>query len=78
MLDEVRKGDDATLSWLKIVTGNQTTPQIFIHGKCIGGFEELRALDQSGQLSSISLRTLSGDTAWAPRSSVGGNRHSVG
>ncbi|MCX4246870.1 NifU family protein [Paraliomyxa miuraensis] len=44
------KGDDATLSWLKIVTGQQTTPQIFIHGKSIGGFEELRALDQSGEL----------------------------
>ena len=44
------KGDDATLSWLKIVTGQQTTPQIFIHGESIGGFEELRALDQSGEL----------------------------
>ncbi len=44
------KGDDATLSWLKIVTGQQTTPQIFIHGKSIGGFDELRALDQSGKL----------------------------
>jgi rhodanese-related sulfurtransferase/Fe-S cluster biogenesis protein NfuA/glutaredoxin len=44
------KGDDATLSWLKIVTGKQTTPQIFIHGDGIGGFDELRALDQSGEL----------------------------
>lgn len=44
------KGDDATLSWLKIVTGQQTTPQIFIHGRSIGGFDELRALDQAGTL----------------------------
>ncbi|MCB9715946.1 MAG: NifU family protein [Myxococcales bacterium] len=44
------KGDDATLSWLKIVTGKQTTPQIFIHGDAIGGFEELRDLDHSGEL----------------------------
>lgn len=44
------KGDDATISWLKIVTGKQTTPQIFIHGDGIGGFDELRALDQSGEL----------------------------
>ncbi|MCA9707247.1 MAG: NifU family protein, partial [Myxococcales bacterium] len=44
------KGDEATLSWLKIVTGKQTTPQIFIHGDAIGGFEELRALDQAGEL----------------------------
>lgn len=44
------KGDESTLSWLKIVTGQQTTPQIFIHGESIGGFDELRALDQSGEL----------------------------
>lgn len=44
------KGEDATLSWLKIVTGKQTTPQIFIHGEAIGGFEELRNLDHSGEL----------------------------
>ncbi len=44
------KGDDATLSWVKIVTGQPTTPQIFIHGDPVGGFDELRALDHSGEL----------------------------
>jgi Fe-S cluster biogenesis protein NfuA/rhodanese-related sulfurtransferase/glutaredoxin len=44
------KGDEATLSWLKIVTGNATTPQIFIHGKSIGGFDALRELDHNGKL----------------------------
>lgn len=44
------KGDEPTQSWLKIVTKQSTTPQIFIHGESIGGFEELRALDQSGEL----------------------------
>lgn len=44
------KGDEPTLSWLKIVTKQATTPQIFINGEAIGGFEELRALDQSGEL----------------------------
>jgi Fe-S cluster biogenesis protein NfuA/rhodanese-related sulfurtransferase/glutaredoxin len=44
------KGDETTLSWLKIVTKQSTTPQIFINGEAIGGFEELRALDQSGEL----------------------------
>jgi len=44
------KGDESTLSWLKIVTKQSTTPQIFINGEPIGGFEELRALDQSGEL----------------------------
>lgn len=44
------KGDETTLSWLKIVTKQSTTPQIFINGEAIGGFEELRALDHSGEL----------------------------
>lgn len=44
-------GDEATLGWLKIVTGRRTTPQIFVHGDSIGGFDELRALDQSGELA---------------------------
>lgn len=44
------KGDEPTQGWLKIVTQQSTTPQIFIQGQSIGGFEELRALDQSGEL----------------------------
>lgn len=43
--------DEATRGWLKIVTGHSTTPQIFIHGEPIGGYEELRALDHSGELA---------------------------
>jgi rhodanese-related sulfurtransferase/Fe-S cluster biogenesis protein NfuA/glutaredoxin len=42
--------EEATRGWLKIVTGHSTTPQIFIHGEPIGGYEELRALDQAGTL----------------------------
>lgn len=44
------KGDEATLSWLKIVTGSRTTPQVFIRGEAIGGYDELRELDLSGEL----------------------------
>ncbi len=44
------KGDDATLSWLKIVTGSRTTPQIFVRGEAVGGYDELRELDLSGEL----------------------------
>ena len=44
------KGDEATLGWLKIVTGSRTTPQIFLRGESIGGYDELRALDLSGEL----------------------------
>lgn len=44
-------GDQPTLSWLKTVTKRNTTPQIFLHGEPIGGYEELRALDHSGELA---------------------------
>jgi len=34
-------------------SGRRTVPQIFIDGRSIGGYEELRALDASGQLASL-------------------------
>lgn len=37
--------------WLVSETGRRTVPQIFIGDEPIGGFEELRALDLSGDLS---------------------------
>jgi glutaredoxin 3 len=37
--------------WLVEQTGRRTVPQIFIGEESIGGFEELRALDRSGELS---------------------------
>ena len=36
--------------WLVEMTGRRTVPQIFIGEEPIGGFEELRALDRSGEL----------------------------
>jgi glutaredoxin 3 len=32
-------------------SGMKTMPQIFIDGKCVGGYTELAALDQSGELA---------------------------
>jgi Fe-S cluster biogenesis protein NfuA/rhodanese-related sulfurtransferase/glutaredoxin len=43
--------DAQMVSWLKLVTGRRTTPQIFIHGDHIGGYDELRALDLDGVLT---------------------------
>lgn len=37
--------------WLVERTGRRTVPQIFVGDESIGGFEELRALDRSGELS---------------------------
>lgn len=39
--------------WLVDTTQQRTVPQIFINDESIGGFTELRALDQSGQLDKM-------------------------
>ena len=39
-------------------SGRRTVPQIFIDGRSIGGFEELRVLDVAGELEA--LRTAAG------------------
>jgi len=43
--------DDAKRAWLVETTGRRTVPQIFIGDESIGGYEELAALDRSGQLA---------------------------
>ena len=35
------------------ITGKRTVPQIFIDKKYIGGFDELRAIDLSGELDKM-------------------------
>jgi glutaredoxin 3 len=52
--DEIDVGVDATLREKMIEeSGRRTVPQIFINGMPIGGFEELRALDQDGALDRL-------------------------
>jgi glutaredoxin 3 len=47
-------GDHAKRAWLVEVTGGRkTVPQIFIRGQSIGGYDELAALDRSGQLATM-------------------------
>ena len=50
--------DGATRKWLIEQTGQRTVPQIFIAGVPVGGFSELRQLDQAGTLRAI----LAGET----------------
>jgi len=33
--------------------GRRTVPEIFINGRIIGGYDELKALDDAGQLDSL-------------------------
>jgi glutaredoxin 3 len=44
-------GNPEMRAWLVKATGRRTVPQIFIGDEPIGGFDELRALDISGELS---------------------------
>jgi len=40
-------------SWLIESTGQRTVPQVFIHGRSIGGYSELSGLDRSGKLAAL-------------------------
>jgi glutaredoxin 3 len=54
LFDEIDVGVDATLREKMIEeSGRRTVPQIFINGMPIGGFEELCALDQDGELDRL-------------------------
>jgi glutaredoxin 3 len=44
-------GDDRTREWLVEATGRYTVPQIFIGEESIGGYDDLSALDRTGQLA---------------------------
>jgi glutaredoxin 3 len=46
-------GDDDKRAWLLATTGRRTVPQIFIGGTAIGGYDDLAALDGSGQLAGM-------------------------
>lgn len=46
-------GDVAARAWLRKVTGRRTVPQVFVHGRNIGGYTELSALDRSGELAAL-------------------------
>lgn len=45
--------DQEKRQWLVEQTGQRTVPQIFINARSIGGFQELRALEQSGELDEL-------------------------
>lgn len=46
-------GNHEKRMWLVSVTGRRTVPQIFIHGKSIGGAAELVDLDRTGELEKL-------------------------
>jgi len=40
-------------AWLVEASRQRTVPQVFIHGRSIGGYSELSALDRAGKLSAL-------------------------
>ena len=49
--DEVPCDGRADLrAWIRDASGQHTVPQVFIHGRSIGGYRELSALVQAGEL----------------------------
>jgi glutaredoxin 3 len=53
--EEIDVSDDLALreEVIQRSGGRRTVPQVFIDGASIGGFEELRILDQSGELDRL-------------------------
>ena len=51
--EKVDPGDPQVLKKLEERSGMKTLPQIFIKDKCIGGYQELAALDQDGKLKEL-------------------------
>ncbi|MBV8759997.1 MAG: glutaredoxin 3 [Deltaproteobacteria bacterium] len=58
-------GDPETRRWLVTATGQHTVPQIFIDGRSVGGYTDIRALDLRGELD----RLLAGSDAHASSTS---------
>jgi glutaredoxin 3 len=50
---DVSADDALRARMVEMSGGRRTVPEIFINGKIVGGFEELRALNESGELDSL-------------------------
>lgn len=50
--DEIDVTEDAALrqKMVELSGGRRTVPEIFIDGKIVGGYDELKALDDAGKL----------------------------
>lgn len=46
-------GNGSLISWLSRETGEVTFPRVFVYGKHIGGYEQLRSLEYSGALDRL-------------------------
>ena len=50
---DVTDDDDLREKMVKRAGGRRTVPEIFIDGRIVGGYDELRALDLKGELDAL-------------------------
>ena len=50
---DVSGDDDARIKLVEKAQGRRTVPQIFINDQPIGGFDDMRALEESGKLDAL-------------------------
>ena len=52
---EIDVTDDDALreKMIEMSGGRRTVPEIFVNGKIVGGYDELRALDEAGELDAL-------------------------
>ena len=53
--EEIDVGDDPALreAMVERAGGRRTVPEIFVNGRIIGGYDELRALEARGELDAL-------------------------
>lgn len=66
--EQIDADNPHTRRWLREVTGRTTVPQIFIDGRSVGGYTDIRLLDERGVLD----RMLAGEGEAAHGSSASG------
>jgi glutaredoxin 3 len=50
---DVTEDDELREKMIEMAGGRRTVPEIFINGKIVGGYDELKALDDAGQLDGL-------------------------
>jgi glutaredoxin 3 len=50
---DVTGDDEARMALVAKAGGRRTVPQIFINGQSIGGYDDLRALEETGKLDQM-------------------------
>jgi len=54
-------------AWLREASGQRTVPQIFINGRSVGGFTDISALDEAGELDPLLEEVPDADAPPMPR-----------